>query len=42
MNSIKSRHVSLIVDNDYLYKDAPLPVLRHIWMLHENKYGALS
>ncbi|KAL5104971.1 Negative elongation factor B [Taenia crassiceps] len=38
MNSIKSRYVSLIVDNDYLYKDAPLPVLRHIWMTNQNKF----
>eukprot|EP00108_Taenia_solium_P000827 TsM_000731800 transcript=TsM_000731800 gene=TsM_000731800 len=38
MNSIKSRYVSLIVDNDYLYKDAPLPVLRHIWMANQNKF----
>ena len=42
MKSIKSRHVSLIVDNDYLYKDAPLPVLRHIWMLNHNKYVSFS
>ncbi|VDM19888.1 unnamed protein product [Hydatigera taeniaeformis] len=38
MNSIKSRYVSLIVDNDYLYRDAPLPVLRHIWMANQTKY----
>ncbi|KAH9282001.1 Negative elongation factor B [Echinococcus granulosus] len=38
MNSIKSRYVSLIVDNNYLYKDAPLPVLRHIWMTNQKKF----
>ncbi|VDL85386.1 unnamed protein product [Schistocephalus solidus] len=39
MNTIKSRHVSMIVENEHLYKDAPLPVLRHIWMLHEKKFN---
>lgn len=38
MNSIKERHVNLIVDNKYLYDDAPLPVLRHIWVAHPHKY----
>ncbi|TPP61530.1 Negative elongation factor B [Fasciola gigantica] len=36
-NSIKERHVNLIVDNPYLYGDAPLPVLRHIWVAHPHK-----
>ncbi|VDN13186.1 unnamed protein product [Dibothriocephalus latus] len=39
MNTIKSRYVSLIVENEHLYKDAPLPVLRHIWMSHEKKFN---
>nr|CAH8862714.1 unnamed protein product [Trichobilharzia regenti] len=38
MNSIKERHVNLIVDNKYLYDDAPLPVLRHIWVAHPHKF----
>ncbi|VDP91579.1 unnamed protein product, partial [Echinostoma caproni] len=37
-NSIKERHVNLIVDNPYLYDDAPLPVLRHIWVAHPHKF----
>lgn len=38
MNSIKERHVNLIVDTPYLYDDAPLPLLRHIWVAHPNKF----
>ncbi|VEL41905.1 unnamed protein product [Protopolystoma xenopodis] len=38
MHSIKDRHVYLIVDSKYLYDDAPLPVLRHIWSAHPQKF----
>ncbi|KAG5443967.1 Negative elongation factor B [Clonorchis sinensis] len=38
MNAIKERHVNMIVDNQYLYDDAPLPVLRHIWVAHPHKF----
>lgn len=37
MIAIKDRHVNMIVDHDYLYDEAPLPVLRHIWVAHPHK-----
>lgn len=36
MPNIRDKYISLIVNHEALYDDAPLPVLRQIWMSERN------